>query len=270
MGLEKLEKQDIIRVANLTKAFGLHPVLNDISFSLSDGEILGIIGPSGGGKSTLLRSLNLLVKIDKGSIDYHLESHISVTGEDGVLMDTYRDAPLTDSVICEIRGQIGLVFQTFNLWEDKTVRKNLILAPTFVRRQSREAVGEKAIELCESFGLGDKLDSYAWQLSGGQRQRVAIIRALMMNPKVLLLDEITSALDPILTFDVMQLITKLRGLGLTMIIVTHHIDFASSVCDRIMFLENGAIVQLDTPVVIQSKPATRTVERFLDILRSTR
>jgi len=178
--------------------------------------------------------------------------------------------PLSEDGTNALRKDIGFVFQGFNLWEERTVLGNLVLAPMVVLAQPRGAAEERARELCRQFGLGDKIEAKVTQLSGGQRQRVAIIRALMMEPKIMLLDEVTSALDPVLTVEVMQAIRQLREKGLTMIVVTHHLEFASSLCDRIMFLSRGEAVQIDTPENLRSAPASPEVKQFLEVLRDAR
>jgi polar amino acid transport system ATP-binding protein len=263
----------VLRVDNICKSFGSTSVLRSISFALHEREILGVIGPSGGGKSTLLRCLDMLETIDQGRIDYHGPHNLSVAA-DGVSGLTARgdgeNQPISEQTINALRRDIGLVFQGFNLWEERTVLGNLVLAPMVVLGQTHDAASAEARRLCERFGLADKVDARVWQLSGGQRQRVAIIRALMMQPKLILLDEITSALDPVLTVEVMQAIRQLRDEGLTMILITHHIEFASSLCDRILFLSEGRAVQIDTPENLRKSPATEEVKRFLDILRAAR
>ncbi|MDO8544477.1 MAG: amino acid ABC transporter ATP-binding protein [Opitutaceae bacterium] len=251
-----------LRVEKLRKTFGDHTVLRDISFELAQGEILGVIGPSGGGKTTLLRCLNLLEEPDSGALSYFGDLRVSVGSN---------DAPksLPEETRTLVRRQVGLVFQNFNLWDERTVLENLTLGPTVVQRIAREHASAAAIELCDQFGLARYLSHRVWQLSGGQKQRVAIMRALIMNPRLLLLDEVTSALDPMLAAEVLNSIRDLRRQGRTMIVVTHHMEFASSLCDRLMFLDQGAIVQLDTPGSLKANPRTDTVKRFLEILRST-
>lgn len=265
--------EDIIRVKNVYKAFSGQAVLKDVSFNLRQKEILGIIGPSGVGKTTLLKCLNLLEIIDKGEIEYFGCIKISVgsNGEMGIedLIDQ-KVYPLSDTTISVLRNNIGFVFQGFNLWEERTVQDNLILAPRIVLGKSKMEAKSEARKLSSQFGLEEKLKSKGWELSGGQKQRVAIMRALMMNPKIILLDEITSALDPVLTVEVMQAIRKLRDRGLTMLIVTHHIEFATSLCDRLLFLSNGQAIQIDTPEKLRNSPATEEVKNFLEILKSAR
>jgi polar amino acid transport system ATP-binding protein len=261
----------LLQVSNIHKSFGNSPVLQDVSFDLQDKEILGIIGPSGSGKSTLLRCLNLLEVIERGVIDYPQFLRVSIhqDGAPRILSAHNVDLAVPDAV-SELRRQVGLVFQGLSLWEERTVLDNLTLAPRIVLRRARAEVEEEAIELCKSYGLLDKVHSKIWRLSGGQKQRVAILRSLMMHPRILLLDEITSALDPKLTVDIMRTIQELRNNGLAMILVTHYIEFASSVCDRIMFLSEGRVIQVDAPQILRESPASEDVKLFLDVLRTAR
>ncbi len=263
----------VLRVDGVWKRFEGLEILQDISFVLHQREILGIIGPSGGGKTTLLRCLDLLQEIDQGRIEYLGNHNLAATpGGIARIQNGFGERSRTPSetIINALRQDIGFVFQGFNLWEERTVLGNLTLAPTVVLKQPAQEAERRARDLCRQFGLESKVDVRVWQLSGGQRQRVAIIRALMMRPKIMLLDEITSALDPVLTVEVMQAIKLLRDQGLTMAIVTHHIEFASSLCDRIMFLSHGQIVQLDSPGNLRAAPVNEEVRRFLDILRAAR
>ena len=250
----------VLEVLGLSKRFGTHVVLSDVSFTLGQKEILGIIGPSGGGKTTLLRCLNFLEVPDGGRVEYP-----------GVMeWDARREGGAEDKDMVNLRRHVGMVFQGFNLWESRTVVENLTLAPVVVRGMTAKAAQELARDLCRQFGLEDKLLRSAVTLSGGEKQRVAIIRALMMQPFVMLLDEITSALDPVLTVEVMGAIRKLRERGLAMIIVTHHLDFASSLCDRLMFLHEGRILQLGPPISLQEEPASPKVRQFVEVLRRAR
>ena len=230
-----------------------------------------MIGPSGGGKTTLLRCLSLLDLPDKGAIDFFGVISVAARGNGRVSVDTA--APElrgldTEDVLVAVRRRIGLVFQSFNLWDERNVVDNLTLAPRVVLGHGRAAAVSKAETLADEFGLREKLYARAWTLSGGQRQRVAIMRALMMNPEIFLLDEITSALDPILTVDVMEAIRRLRERGMAMVLVTHHLEFASTLCDRIIFLAEGRIRQIATPEVLRAAPVDAEVRRFLEVLRA--
>jgi len=257
---------EVFTANDIHKSFVGVSVLRGISFSLHQHEILGVIGPSGGGKTTLLKCLNGLELIDRGAIRYW---NGFILGGDGSKSGNVAKRTKEDSLLT-VRRQVGFVFQGYNLWEEKTVLQNLTLAPIVVLGQRRDVVTERAQDLCGRFGLGHKLNSGVWRLSGGQKQRVAIVRALMMEPKVLLLDEITSALDPVLTFDVMQIVRDLQATGLAMVLVTHHIEFASSVCDRIMFVSEGQAIQVDSPQNLRANPVSEDVRHFMEILSSAR
>ena len=230
---------------------------------------MGIIGPSGSGKTTLLRCLDLLETIEEGTITYRGPLGIQLTPISELKM--IKESTATDRVIqplpSEIRRKIGFVFQAFNLWEDHSVLQNLTLAPRVVQGMAPIEADERAESLLARFGLKDKLLSKVWQLSGGQRQRVAIVRALMMQPSILLCDEVTSALDPLLAYEVLEMISALRDEGLTMIVVTHHIEFAASLCDQIAYLNDGRFIQIDTPERLLKEPATPEIKDFLNILR---
>jgi polar amino acid transport system ATP-binding protein len=258
-----------LRVESLTKTFGPLKALDDVSFSLRRGETVGLIGPSGSGKSTLLRCIDLLLPVTTGRITYRLpdtsasgapERTISVSAQD-------EDLPIPAA---NIRKSIGFVFQRLHLWRERTVLDNLILAPRVVLGEEVESVRDRAHELARRFGIVDKLNAKVWQLSGGQQQRTAIVRALMMKPQLLLLDEVTSALDPLLTSSVMDTIRSLRDEAMTMLLVTHHIDFAGKVCDRLHFLDGGRIVQSGAPAEIVAAPHTPTIAGFLEILSRVR
>ncbi len=262
----------IITVSGLRKSFGSLLVLHDLAFDVHDGEILGVVGPSGGGKTTLLRCLNALEAFDSGEMLYLGEVQVRVgPGRDTTFIrEVGPGSDGNDEVLSTLRRRVGMVFQGFNLWDERTLLDNLTLAPIVVCCEPRDSAIARAEALCEQFGIEDKLRVRAWSLSGGQRQRAAIVRALMMQPRVLLLDEITSALDPVLTVEVMSAIRQLRDRGLTLVIVTHHLDFATALCDRLMFLSGGAIVQLGAPSTLRDRPASEEVARFLDILRRAR
>ena len=265
--------EDILRVESIWKRFGKLEVLRGVSFALKEREILGVIGPSGSGKTTLLRCLDLLEAVDKGQIQYRGPHNLTINANGTSGLRAYGendDEGLSEESTNALRQDIGFVFQGFNLWEERTVLGNLVPAPMVVLKQSREVVEQRARDLCRQFALEEKIEAKVSQLSGGQRQRVAIIRALMMEPRIMLLDEITSALDPVLTVEVMQAIRQLRQKGLTMVLVTHHLEFASSLCDRIMFLSHGEAVQVDTPTNLRASPASAEVKQFLEILRDAR
>lgn len=256
-----------LSVNGLSKAFGATEVLKNLSFVLGEGEILGVIGPSGSGKTTLLRCLDLIESQDEGEIAYVRHGATVLPGRNIEPSNNHAETAVGALTADMLRRRIGHVFQTFNLWEERTVLHNVTLAPCVVFGESQDQAAARAEKMLERFGLLEKRDNRIWQLSGGQRQRVAIVRALMMNPDVLLCDEVTSALDPVLAYDVLQMIRELREEGLTMIVVTHHIDFAATLCDRIAYLSGGRFQQIDTPERILKSPASPEIGNFLKILR---
>jgi len=247
----------IIKVEKLWKCFGTHEVLKDVSLEVSKGEVLAVIGPSGSGKSTLLRCLTFLEIPDRGKI--YIEG--SLLGyrvkKDGILT---RDS---EKNINRMRSEIGLVFQHFNLWPHKTVLENIIEAPLLVRRMKREEGIRIAKELLKKVDLLEKADQYPSKLSGGQQQRVAIARALAMYPKVMLFDEVTSALDPELVSEVLEVIRHLAKEGMTMVVVTHEIGFMRQVADRVIFMDNGTIIEEGPPEVLLQNPKNERTRRFL-------
>lgn len=259
----------LLRVIALCKRFGTTNALNGVSLDLRRAEVAALIGSSGSGKSTLLRCIDLLEWLDSGSIEYSdgIRVQASVNGKVEMYDPSGKPVP-PRSAAAAVRRNFGFVFQGYDLWEEKTVLDNLILAPMIVGCQSRKSAEAKAVELCRRFGLEDKVRSRAWQLSGGQRQRIAIIRALMMRPKLLLLDEVTSSLDPVLTYEVMELIRELKSDGMTMLLVTHHLRFAQAVSDRIIFLHAGQIVQDGRAEDLINSPATPEVAKYLRVLES--
>ena len=246
----------ILEVSNIRKSFGKTEVLKDISFTLEKGEVLSIIGSSGSGKTTLLRCLNFLETIDNGKI--------VVDGE--VLFDSTDSTKMTDEKIRENRLNFGLVFQNFNLFPQYTVLQNLTLAPTLLKKGSDEEIKQKALELLRKVGLEEKVDFYPCQLSGGQQQRVAIARALALNPKILFFDEPTSALDPELTQEVLNVIKSLKNTGCTMVIVTHEMDFARHVSDKVIFMADGVIEEQGTPEEVLVNPKSERTKAFLNKL----
>ncbi len=246
----------ILEVSNIRKSFGKTEVLKDISFTLEKGEVLSIIGSSGSGKTTLLRCLNFLEIADCGKIE--------VDGD--VLFDSESKEKLSDEKMRENRLNFGLVFQNFNLFPQYTVLENLTLAPTLLKKGSAEEIEKKALEIIKSVGLEEKVDFYPCQLSGGQQQRVAIARALALNPKILFFDEPTSALDPELTQEVLNVIKSLKNTGCTMVIVTHEMDFARYVSDKVIFMADGVIEEEGTPERVLVNPQSERTKAFLNKL----
>ena len=243
----------VLQVENIYKKFGKTEVLKGISFSLEKGEVLAIIGSSGSGKTTLLRCLNFLERPDKGKI----------TVSNKVLYDTDDENTLLESEIREKRLHFGLVFQNFNLFPQYSVPKNITLAPTLLKKGTPAEIEEKAKQLIEQVGLSDKVKAYPCELSGGQQQRVAIARALAMEPEILCFDEPTSALDPELTGEVLRVIKGLKNEDSTMIVVTHEMEFAKSVADKVMFMADGIIEEIGTPEQIFDNPQSEKTKAFL-------
>lgn len=245
----------LLEINNIKKSFGDLEVLKDISLCVEEGEVVSIIGPSGSGKSTLLRCATLLEKMDKGSLIYCGESAASEVNGKSVY------AP--KDKIKEIQNYFGLVFQNFNLFPHYTVLKNVADAPISVQKRNKEEVYAEARELLNRMAIGDKEDYYPSQLSGGQQQRVAIARALAMNPKILFFDEPTSALDPELTQEILKVLRLLASEKMTMVIVTHEIDFARNVSDRVIFMDDGYIVEQGDPKEVIDNPKNDRVKAFL-------
>lgn len=243
----------ILEVKNIKKNFGKTEVLKGITFSLDEGEVISIIGSSGSGKTTLLRCLNFLENPDTGTISVG----------DKVLFDGESKSALSDEQIRENRLHFGLVFQSFNLFPQYSVFDNVTLAPKLLKKGAVEEIEEKARELIEKVGLTEKIDSYPCQLSGGQQQRVAIARALALNPAILCFDEPTSALDPELTGEVLRVIKGLKESGSTMIVVTHEMEFAKNVSDKIIFMADGVIEEMGTPEEIFENPRSEKTKHFL-------
>ncbi len=240
----------MLEIESLRKSYGEELVLKEISTRLAEHEVKVLIGASGSGKSTLLRCINLLEEIDDGQIFLDGKEITDVgVNPDGV------------------RGQIGSVFQSFNLFPHLNVLKNITLAPRFVHNMDKADANREAMRLLERFGLADKATQYPELLSGGQQQRVAILRAVITKPKVLLLDEVTSALDPILIAEVLALISELKAEGMTMMIATHEMGFAKRVADQVMFLHQGEILESGTPEAILENPNTPELQDFLNALR---
>ncbi|MBE6090477.1 MAG: amino acid ABC transporter ATP-binding protein [Clostridium beijerinckii] len=236
----------VISAKNLKKRYGQLEVLKDISVDVTEGEVLCIIGPSGSGKSTLLRCLNGLEEIQAGSI--------TILGQELV----------NNKDINKLREEIGMVFQSFNLFPHLTVLQNMLLAPLELKKMSKQEATEKALSLLDKVGLKDKKDVYPDTLSGGQKQRVAIARALEMNPKIMLFDEPTSALDPEMVGEVLKVMKDLAQEGMTMVVVTHEMNFARDVSDRVIFMDQGYIVEEGPPEEIFTAPTSDRCKEFLD------
>ena len=238
--------ETIIEIKNLHKYFGKNKVLKGIDLDIKKGEVVVIIGPSGSGKSTFLRSMNLLETPTKGVISFE--------GVD--ITDKSND-------IFKMREKMGMVFQQFNLFPNMTVKENITLSPIKTKGVSKADAEAKAMELLEKVGLKDKADTYPTSLSGGQQQRIAIARGLAMDPDVLLFDEPTSALDPELVGDVLNVMKDLAKDGMTMAVVTHEMGFAKTVADRVIFLENGKIVEENDAKAFYENPKTERAQDFL-------
>lgn len=253
----------VFEVKDLCMSFGNTKVLKGINFQMEQGEVISVIGSSGSGKTTLLRCINFLEKADKGQI--------IVDGK--VVYDGENKDKLTQKDIRESQLNFGLVFQSFNLFPQYSVLENVVLAPSLLARerddykqnkaQILDEINKNAISLLESVGLKDKLDSYPCELSGGQQQRVSIARALALKPRILFFDEPTSALDPELTGEILKVIKKLAMENITMVIVTHEIEFAKNVSDRIIFMYDGVILEEGTPEEVIDNPQNERTKAFL-------
>lgn len=242
----------LLEMKHIRKEFGGVPVIKDISLSVEQGEILAIIGPSGSGKSTLLRCATMLETIDGGEIAY--------LGQKASWMENGKPAFPKKQELKKIQSYFGLVFQNFNLFPHFSVIKNITDAPIRVQKRNKEEVYEEAKKLLEKMGLSDKADAYPYQLSGGQKQRVSIARALAMKPKMLFFDEPTSALDPELTGEILKVIKNLAAEHMTMVIVTHEMNFARNVADKIIFMDKGVIAVEGTPKEVFSSENVRMQE----------
>lgn len=240
-------EKSLLSIKNLHKEFGRNIILKSINLELNKGEVIVIIGPSGCGKSTLLRCLNGLEDIQGGEI--YLGGKL--------LQKNAKD-------ISSMRQKIGMVFQSYDLFPHKTVLENILLAPVKVQKRKRAEAEAEAMELLERVGLADRKNDYPRQLSGGQKQRIAIVRALIMHPEVLLLDEITAALDPEMVHEVLQVVLDLAKSGSTMLIVTHEMAFAKAIADRVLFFEHGEIVEEShAPKAFFERPQTERARQFL-------
>lgn len=243
-----MKKKEILRTQHLFKSFDKElMVLNDISFQIHAGEVVVVIGPSGCGKSTFLRCLNMLEPIDSGNI--YLDD---------------KEIRKQDKQVHQVREKIGIVFQSYDLFPHLNIMDNILLAPLKVQKRNRKEAEAEAEELLIRVGLIEKKDAYPRQLSGGQKQRVAIVRSLIMHPEVLLLDEITAALDPEMVREVLQVVLELAKEGMTMVIVTHEMEFAKAVADRVLFMDHGVIVEEGTPQSFFMSPKTERAKQFLN------
>ena len=244
------EQSPIIELRNIDKYFGEHHVLKGISLTVKKGEVVVVIGPSGSGKSTLCRTINRLETIDSGEIII-----------DGI--------PLQEEgrKLAELRAQIGMVFQSFNLFAHKNILDNVIMAPVEVLHTPRQQAKEEALQLLKRVGVESQAAKVPAQLSGGQQQRVAIARALAMHPKAILFDEPTSALDPEMINEVLDVMTELAAEGMTMVVVTHEMNFARRVADRIIFMDDGSILEENTPEEFFAHPKTQRAQDFLNSIK---
>lgn len=237
----------LLTIDNIVKRFGDATILDGISFSVKKSEVIVIVGPSGCGKSTLLRCINALEPIQDGKI----------TLDGDVIERNSKTLPL-------LRQRIGMVFQSYDLFPHLTVLDNILLAPCKVQKRDKDEVKKEAMSLLERVGLSEKAKSYPRELSGGQKQRVAIVRALCMHPEILLFDEVTAALDPEMVREVLDVMLNLAKQGRTMLIVTHEMQFARAIADRIIFLDNGKIVEEATPDEFFDNPKTERAKQFLN------
>ena len=246
---------NLLEVKNIKKSFDDLEVLKDISMSVAESEVISILGPSGSGKSTFLRCMTMLEKIDGGSMEY--------CGKEAVNSDSGVPVYADRATLKEIQSYYGLVFQNFNLFPHYSVLKNIADAPIHVQKRDKDEVYAEAKELLRKMNLEDKGDYYPYQLSGGQQQRVAIARALALKPKMLFFDEPTSALDPELTGEVLKVIKSLAEMNMTMVIVTHEMNFAREISDRVIFMDGGVIVEEGKPEDVIDNPKTDRAKAFL-------
>jgi glutamate transport system ATP-binding protein len=244
--LGTVHREPLVVLDHVDKWFGQLHVLQDINLTIGRGEVVVVIGPSGSGKSTLCRTINRLETIDKGSITL-----------DG------QPLPQEGKALARLRAEVGMVFQSFNLFAHKTILENVTLGPTKVRGRAKAEADQKARELLDRVGVGHQADKYPAQLSGGQQQRVAIARALAMEPKVMLFDEPTSALDPEMIKEVLDVMVDLARGGMTMVVVTHEMGFARTAADRVVFMSDGRIVEENTPDEFFTNPRSERAQDFL-------
>ena len=244
----------LLEVKDLYKSFGKTKVLKGVSFTLEKGEVLSILGSSGGGKTTLLRCINFLEFAESGKI--------LIDGK--TIFDGETEGKLKEEEIRQNRLHFGLVFQSFNLFPQYNVLENIMLAPTLLKKGTEAEIKQKALNLVEQVGLSEKVNNYPCELSGGQQQRVAIARALALNPDILCFDEPTSALDPELTGEVLKVIKELKSNDSTMIVVTHEMEFAKNVSDKVIFMADGVIEEMGTPEEIFKHPKSEKTKHFFN------
>lgn len=249
----QVDTTPIIEIKHVDKFFGELHVLKDINLTVKKGEVIVIVGPSGSGKSTLCRTINRLETIDGGEILI-----------DGVKL------PEEGKALANLRAQVGMVFQSFNLFSHKTVLENICMAPMDVLRRSKKEARDEALQLLQRVGVDSQADKMPSQLSGGQQQRVAIARALAMHPKVILFDEPTSALDPEMIGEVLDVMVGLAKEGMTMLVVTHEMNFARRVADRVVFMDDGSILEESTPEEFFENPKTQRAKDFLNSINSAK
>ena len=240
--------EELLKIEHLTKKFEDNMILDDVSLTVHRGEVIVVVGPSGCGKSTMLRCINALEPTQGGSIEIEGQQ-ISQSSKN----------------LTQLRQKIGMVFQSYELFPHLTVLNNILLAPAKVQKRDKEEVTKEALELLERVGLKDKANSFPRQLSGGQKQRVAIVRALCMHPEILLFDEVTAALDPEMVREVLDVMLQLAEQGKTMLIVTHEMQFARAIADRVIFLEGGKIVEDSDPETFFDHPKTERAKQFLNV-----
>lgn len=245
-----IDQPSLLEINNLMKSYGDKSILNDITLTVQKGKVIVILGPSGCGKSTLLRCLNGLENIQGGNIIF-----------DGKILSDKKVDWAT------VRQKIGMVFQSYDLFPNMTVLDNILLGPLKVQRRAKEEVLIQARQLLARIGLSDRKNDYPRQLSGGQKQRIAIVRALCMNPEIMLFDEVTASLDPEMVREVLEVIQQLADQGMTMIIVTHEMNFAKLVADEIIFLDKGKTCETGTPDEFFNHPKTERAKQFLNILK---
>lgn len=249
--------QPIVRLENASKSFGANTVLKDISLEVKPGEVVAIIGASGGGKSTLLRCMTLLERLDKGSLYYDSDIAVATAAADGSAVYGGKD------VLAKARARFGLVFQNFNLFPHMSVLRNVMDAPLVVQKRDAAEVEAQAREILAKMGLAGNEDKVPCELSGGQQQRASIARALALNPEILYFDEPTSALDPELTGEVLKVMRQLADEGTTMVVVTHEMAFAREVANRVVFMDGGVIVEQGSPEQLFGNPRQQRTREFL-------